>query len=368
MGVKCSEIIMVLEEFAPVFLAEDWDNVGLLLGNRESEINKVMLCLDVTSRVVDEAIKQKVDLIISHHPLIFKSIKRVTCDDVLGRNIYKLIQNNIGVYCAHTNLDVTTDGVNEHLARTLGLSDVKNLNTYKAEKLYKIVVFVPEESVDNVREAMCKAGAGWIGNYSDCTFKVKGIGTFRPLEGTNPYIGTKGSLEEVSEYKLETIVPQKGLQRVIDCMMEAHPYEEVAYDVYPMAIDGKQYGMGKIGVLEEPQTLESFIAVLKEKLGTNYVRVIGGTEHNVKKVAVFCGSFDGNLSGVLKGKADVLVTGDIKYHTAQDILEMGICVIDAGHFNTEIIILEKIKELLNGKLSDLEVISNNVEYDPIKIT
>lgn len=366
MSAKCREITSFIEEFAPLHLAESWDNPGLILGSYDQEIRRVMVCLDVTSKVVDECVKNKIDLIISHHPFIFKGLKRINNDDSKGKAIYNLIKNNISVYSAHTNLDFTFGGINEQLAELLCLRDIKNLKKYKAEKLYKIVVFVPEDSVETVREAMCNAGAGWIGNYSDCSFMTKGIGTFKPLSNTNPYIGTRGHLENVGEYRLETIVPEKNLNSVISSMIKAHPYEEVAYDVYGLEVEGRQYGMGKVGVLGEPETLESFVALVKAKLNIPSLRLIGYTNREIKKVGVFCGSFDEDWSAALKHDVDILVTSDIKYHAAMDAVEMELCVIDAGHFNTERIIIPKLVDILSKRFVGLEFFSNNVEYDPFK--
>lgn len=364
MGIRFLEIMKYIEDIAPRNLAEDYDNVGLIIGKKEREIKRIMVCLDVTSKVVEEAINKSVDLIISHHPFIFKGLKRINEDDVKGKIIYNLIKNDIAVYSAHTNLDVADGGVNEHLAKVLGICNLQNLKKHRVLKLYKIAVFVPEEDVDKVRDAMSGAGAGWIGNYSDCTFMTKGTGTFKPLEGTNPYIGSKGKLEHVNEVKLETIVPEEKLHTVIDEMIKAHPYEETAYDVYPLNMDGKEYGLGKVGVLKNPETLDSFISIVKEKLNTKNVRVIGSIDKKIEKVAVFCGSYDESCNGAVMSKADVLVTGDIKYHTAVDMTEMGMCVIDAGHFNTERIIVPKLVDILNEQFKELDIFSNNVEEDP----
>ncbi|HQD28038.1 Nif3-like dinuclear metal center hexameric protein [Acetivibrio saccincola] len=364
MSVKLSEIIKYIENIAPKSLAEDYDNSGLIIGRKEKDIKRVMVCLDVTSKVVEEAVEKNTDLIVSHHPLIFKGLKRINYDDVKGRIIYNLIRNDIAVYSAHTNLDVADGGVNEHLAEVLGLSELENLKRHRTLKLYKVVVFVPEENIDNVRDAMSRAGAGWIGNYSDCSFMTKGTGTFRPLEGTNPYIGSKGKLEFVDEIRLETVVPQEKLHAVIDEMIKSHPYEEVAYDVYPLNMEGKVYGLGKVGVLKTPVTLDDFIATVKEKLNAKSVRVIGSADKKIEKVAVFCGSFDESCIKDVLSKADILVTGDVKYHTAVEIAEMGMCVIDAGHFNTERIIVPKLVNILSDKFKNLDVFSNSVEEEP----
>jgi len=362
--VRCRDVAELIEGQAPLKLSEEWDNVGLLLGSFEQEVRRIMVCVDVTSKVADEAIEKGIDLIVSHHPLIFKGLKRINKEEPKGKIIYRLVKNDISVYSAHTNLDVAHGGINDHLAEIIGLKDVKKLRSYKQEKLFKLVVFVPEQSIDDVRDAMCRAGAGWIGNYSDCTFMVGGTGTFKPLEGTSPYIGSKNKLEKVKEYRLETIVPESLLTKVVGAMIKAHPYEEVAYDVYLTERSGLEYGMGKVGYLDQPLRPEEFINIIKEKLKISTVKVIGKPPETIGKVGVFCGSFDEDYSGILKEKIDVLVTGDIKYHTAVDMMEMGLYVIDAGHFNTERIFIPAMVKFLHEAFQDIEVIASEMESDP----
>ena len=368
METKGREISSFIESLAPAYLAEDWDNVGLLLGSGNNTVRKVMVCLDITSEVANEAVNNKVDLIVSHHPLIFKGIKKIQQDDLKGKIIYTLITNNISVFSAHTNLDTAEGGVNDMLANSIGLIDVKNLKEHLAEKLFKIVVFIPEESLELVRNAMTEAGAGWLGNYSDCTFVTKGIGTFKPLAGTNPYIGQIGSIEQVDEVRLETIVAQSKLKKVLDAMIKSHPYEEVAYDLYPLEKKGKEYGLGKVGALVKPMSLSEFIALVKNNLEVEKIRLIGTTEKEIKKVAVFCGSFDEDYESVLKSKVDILLTSDIKYHAAVDMRALGMCVIDAGHFNTEKIMVPNLIKLIQKEFPQIEVIGSLVEEDPFKIT
>lgn len=363
---KCSDIIKFMEEFAPPQLAEDWDNVGLMLGSREDTIKRVMVCLDVTPEVIEAAEAAGVNLIVSHHPFIFKGLKRISREDLKGKMIMDLIKNGINVYSAHTNLDVTDGGINQYLSGLLGLGNLKNLKKYKTERLLKLVVFVPKESLDTVRDAMGKAGAGWIGNYRDCSFTTEGIGTFRPQEGTNPYIGTQGNLEKVEEYRIETVASEKIIDQVVSAMKSVHPYEEVAYDIYPLELSGKEFGMGCVGELDNTVSTIAFAEVVKNKLNTKNVRVIGNLDREIKKVAVFCGSFDNGIMRLAKSQADVLVTGDVKYHDAMDMLQMGMCVIDAGHFSTERIIVPRLVELLKQRFEKLEVMSNNVEADPFK--
>ncbi|KNY25468.1 Nif3-like dinuclear metal center hexameric protein [Pseudobacteroides cellulosolvens] len=367
MSIICRHVVNFMEELAPPHLCEEWDNIGLLIGSKNKKVQKILICLDITRNVVKEAIEQKADMIISHHPFLFKGIKRIIPEDPKGELIYSLIREDICVYCAHTNLDFAENGLNYTLAKTLGLKNIKNLKTYTKEKLYKIVVFVPCEYGEKVTGAMTAAGAGWLGNYSDCSFTLEGTGAFRPLEGSNPFIGDTGKLEKVSEFRVETIVREELLNRVVESMLEAHPYEEPAYDIYSLVQGGKEYGFGKEGELDKALSLDELVSRIKNSLNIKSLRVIGDRSEDIKRVGVFCGSFDGDVIPSL-GKLDILVTGDIKYHTALDIAEMGLCVIDAGHFGTEKIIVNELSRLLSGKFSDLTIVPSKVEKDPIKVT
>ena len=365
--ISLSDIAGFIEEIAPVRLAESWDNVGLMVGSMDSEVKRVLVCLDVTSEVVNEAVQKKVDLILSHHPFIFGGLKKLDGKDPKGRLIHMLIKNSISVYSAHTNLDFARGGINDYLAELLGLSEAGALKSYKSDKLFKLVVFVPKENADAVRDAMSMNGAGWIGNYSDCSFMINGVGTFRPLEGTNPYIGTKGKLEKTDEVRIETIVKSGDLNKVVGAMIKVHPYEEVAYDVYPLEIPGEQYGMGNLGILQRPLLISEFIELVKQKLNIKNVRLIGNLDKQIERVAVFCGSFDPSLIGAVKSKADIIVTGDIKYHTAVDILEAGTCAVDAGHFGTEKIIVPRLAEILSKRFSDAVILESESMEDPFKV-
>jgi dinuclear metal center YbgI/SA1388 family protein len=367
MDITCKDVINFLEELAPPYLSEDWDNVGLMMGSKSKKIEKVLICLDITKSVVQEAISIKADMIISHHPFLFKGIKRIIPEDPKGELIYSLIKEDICVYSAHTNLDFAENGLNYTLAKSLGLKNLKNLKTHKKEKLYKIVVFVPCEFAEKVTSAMTSTGAGWIGNYSDCSFTLEGTGRFRPLEGSNPFIGSTDKLEKVIEHRVETIVKEELLSEVIDSMLNAHPYEEPAYDIYSLIQGGKEFGYGKVGELDQAVSLGDFISSVKKSLNIQSLRVIGDRKEKIKKVGVFCGSFDGDVVPSLKS-LDILVTGDVKYHTALDISELGLCVIDAGHFGTERIIVNELAILLGDKFQGLAILPSSVEKDPIKVT
>lgn len=324
-------LIHAFEIWAPKTLAEDWDNVGLLVGTLNKEIKKVMITLDVLENVVDEAVEKKVDLIFAHHPLIFRSMNHVLTDEGQSRVIAKCIKHDIAVYAAHTNLDMANGGMNDFLAETLGLIEPEILVPTETEKLFKLAVFVPVTHADRVREALCEAGAGAIGGYSHCTFNTMGKGTFKPEAGANPFLGEVGKLEIADEVKIETILTESQLQRVIDQMLTAHPYEEVAYDVFPLKNKGAAIGLGRIGSLPEALTLKALAQQVKKTLGFDGVRIVGDPEKLVQKVAVIGGDGNDFIKDVAATGADVFITGDIKYHIAHDALYAGLSVIDAGH-------------------------------------
>lgn len=366
MRTTCKDIAAFMETLAPQWLAEDWDNVGLLVGDRDKEIHKIMLTLDVTGTGVEYAVEQGVDLIVSHHPVIFTKLKKITCDDFKGRLLYTLIQNGIGVFSAHTNLDTTREGINHHLANLLQLQEVQDLKPYKTGKLYKLVVFVPAGHAEAVRTAICSQGAGHIGNYDFCTFHTEGTGTFRPDQNTNPFIGQAGKLEEVKEVRIETIVPAAILKQVLQAMLQAHPYEEVAYDVYPLEHPAAVWGLGKVGMLSQSMPASKLAEQVKASLQASAVRLVGDESRMVEKAAVFCGSFDDDLTSIAASGAQVLIVGEAKYHTALDAAQMGITVIEAGHYNTEKIILRPLQSTLKEAFPHLEVCMNNMETDPFK--
>jgi len=366
---KGQNIIQMLEEFAPKYLAKDDDKIGLQLGTLNKEIKKVMLTLDVLENVVDEAIEKGVDLIISHHAIIYKPIKTLRTDLPQGKLFEKLIKNNISVYVAHTNLDAAENGVNDTLADFINLKGIELLEPTYSERLKKLVVFVPETHQKVVLDALSANGAGWIGNYSHCSFNLEGIGTFMPREGTNPYIGEENKLEQVKEVRIETIVPEGLQNKVIRAMLNAHPYEEVAYDIYPLELQGKQYGIGRIGKLEDSMTLKEFANYVKEKLHIDGIRVTGDLNKEIKKVAVVGG--DGNsyvMKAAFKG-ADVLVTGDIYYHEAHEAMARNLALIDVGHY-IEKLTLISLKNYLEkqfiDKKIDTEVIISEADTNPFR--
>ncbi|KSU63723.1 Nif3-like dinuclear metal center hexameric protein [[Bacillus] enclensis] len=351
------EIIQLFEEFSPKHLAEEGDPIGLQIGKLNEKVENVMITLDVLENVVDEAIKNNVKLIIAHHPPLFRPLKSLHTDTYQGRRIEKLIKHDIAVYAAHTNLDVASGGVNDLLADALGLQETTVLLPTHSEQLRKLVVYVPKENSEELRNALGKAGAGHIGNYSHCSFSTEGTGRFLPGEETDPHIGQKGKLEEVREEKIETIYPSSLEKKVLKAMFTHHPYEEVAYDIYSLENKGEATGLGRIGKLQEEVPLKQFAAAVKETFGMDGIRVIGDMEAKVRKVAVLGGDGNKFISAAKRQGADAFVSGDIYYHTAHDAMMMGLNVVDAGH-HIEKVMKDGVAEYLAKKCAEKGYIVN----------
>lgn len=361
------KVFQLMEEWAPKYLAYDWDPIGLQVGNYNERTKNVLVTLDVTSEVVREAIEQNVNLIISHHPILFRAVQQINTATSDGKLLQKLLKHDITVYSAHTNLDIANGGVNDVLAGLLQLRDLQPLADIKNESLYKIVVYVPKSHAENVREALSLGGAGHIGNYSHCTFQTAGEGTFKPLEGTDPYIGETGKIEYVSEYKIESIVPKEKLTQAIDQMIKAHPYEEVAYDIIPLENKGESIGLGRIGSLQTKQSLESFASFVKDVFQINQVKVTGQLQKSVRRVAVIGGSGEKYIPVAKRQGADVLVTGDVTFHQAQAAEASGLAVIDAGHY-IEQLATHRMQQYIQEKLTSTKstVFRSKVNTNPFQ--
>jgi len=366
---KGQTVIQYMEQLAPKHLAYDWDKIGLQLGTLQKEITNVLVALDVNDQVVDEAISLQCNLIIAHHAIIFRPLEGIQTDTPAGRLYEKLIKNDIAVYISHTNLDVAEGGMNDWMAEALGIENGTPIKDAHTEQLSKLVVFVPKDHHQKVLDAVLNAGAGKIGNYSHCSFNIEGYGTFIPQEGTNPYIGEQGKMERADEIRIETIVPLSIRNKVVQAMLKAHPYEEVAYDLYSMDLKGRSLGLGRVGKLKEPTTLEQFVDRVKNELKVDKVRVVGDLNRLVRKAAVIGGSGAKYYKNAIFRGADVLVTGDIDYHTAQDAFLAGITLIDPGH-NAEKIMKDKVKEWMASKLEedkyDTSVYASQVNTEPFQ--
>lgn len=356
-----------MERWAPLALASERDNSGLQIGSGQQRVTKILVTLDLNSNVIDEAHQKKADLIISHHPLLFHALRSVNPDEHIGSIVTSCVKYGIAIYSAHTNLDFTQNGVSTTLALKLGLSRIEPLmKNQRVSK--KIVVFVPHDYIDRVRHAMMEAGAGTIGNYTDCSFAAHGIGTFKPTPNATPFIGTIGKLERVNEARLEMLSPSWKLEAVIAAMKRAHPYEEIAYDIYNRVNTEADYGVGAIGTLSHPMKPRQFLTHVADTLRIPSLRYSGNPQQMISVVAVCGGSGSDLLSTAAQHGADAFVTADISYHRFME-KHHSILFIDAGHYETEVPVVPIICKYLKQNLTDstIEVIKsktmkNNVQY------
>lgn len=365
---RIQDLVGLVKTLYPPSLAEEWDNVGLQVGDPGAELNRVLLSLDPSERALDAARKAEARALLTHHPLIFSPLKSLTPLDETGRILFRAVREGIAVLCAHTNLDRAKEGLNDWLAEKLGLTAVSPLAADRGGDLTKLVVFVPSGYEGVVADALFKGGAGRVGNYDHCSFAATGIGTFRAGAGTDPFVGRQGETERVSEVRLEAILPREVQGRAVDRMLRAHPYEEVAYDLIPLANGRPQVGLGRIGRLVEPTTLGAFAAMVKTALGATSLRMVGDSDRTVVKVAVCGGSGASLLGEAARQGADLLVTGDVKYHEARAAESQGVALIDAGHFATERLMVQGLAAVLRreaeGRGLNIEFIEMEGEEDP----
>lgn len=345
-----------IEEFARIRFSESWDNCGLQIGSNSKEVKKILLALDMSKKVCEKAVRENFDLIITHHPFFFSGFKKIVLDGYQGNIIENLIKNNISLYSAHTNLDITYGGVNDVLCDILNIKNTNPLSISYEEKLIKLVVYIPKgEYADLLRKELGEKNYGKIGNYSNCSFSTLGNGRFKPEKNSNAFIGKEGKIEIVEEEKIEFLMYENELEDAIKIIEKVHPYEEVAYDVYILKNKGKIFGHGRIGNLPQKVKLEDFCKQLKNKLKCDYLRVYGNLNKEINRVALCGGSGACFITDAKKQKADVYITGDIKHHDAQKARELGICIIDAGHYNLEIHVLKALKEYLELNFGDIEI-------------
>lgn len=361
---KIKEITQYLETIAPLALQESYDNSGLLVGSKDTEVTKVLISLDCIEDVVQEAIDKGCNLIISHHPIIFSGLKRLNGNNYIERTVIKAIQNNIALYAIHTNLDnVLHNGVNQKIAQKLGLENTKILSP-KGDTLCKLVTFCPTSKAQQVRDAIFAAGAGHIGNYDECSFNTQGLGTFRGQEGTNPFVGKVGEQHQEEEVRIETVFPNYLQGAVVSALLQAHPYEEVAYDIYALKNKHAQIGAGIIGTLNQAIDADDFLALLKNELKAEGIRYTP-INKKIHKVAVCGGSGSFVLRDAIAQNADALVTADFKYHQFFDA-ENKLMIADVGHYESEQYTIELLAEILNKKFSTFAVLFSQVNTNPIK--
>ena len=359
--IRVKNILNFLENgFADLTRQYDWDNSGRQLIIKDQEIKKAALALDPTEKVIEEAIKEGCELLITHHPLFFGNIKSLDSSKPFDSKVIKAIKADLSIVAAHTSLDLADYGLNDYLCDILNAENVSSFVKEGRHDFVKIVVFVPHSHADAVRKAMDVSGGGHIGNYSGCTFSTNGVGTFRPEDGTNPYIGTEGKHESVEEARIETIIDSREAGKLINAIKEAHPYEEVAYDVYKLDM-GKEYGLGRVCKLEQPIDTAAFLKHIKDKLGADTLKINFELDTTIDKFAVVTGSGASMWKACLSAGVNVLVTGDMKHHDAIDAKENGVMIIDAGHFETERVYMKFLAEKIKNEFNIKTVL---IEEDP----
>jgi dinuclear metal center YbgI/SA1388 family protein len=363
---RVNDVIKQIEQTVPPALAQEWDNTGLLVGDINQRVRNILLTIDITEAVLNEAKKLKAGMIISYHPVIWDGLKQITADGA-GNIVYQLVRAGISVYSMHTSLDVVTGGVNDGLAEMVGIIDAKPIGDYVQDETkdnYKLIVFVPTAAINKVTNAVFEAGAGWIGNYSHCGFKVSGRGSFLPRNGAHPAIGEKGKLETVEEIRFECIVPAPKLDVVLTAMKKAHPYEEPAFDVFKLCNPQDRLGLGRIGRLARPMQLSQIITKIKKQTGAKAIGIVGRDKRIVRTAAVCAGSCGKIINQVILQKADLYVTGELKHHQALAAQEANLTCLCLGHSVSERFILKKLAKQLQKQLKVVTIVVSKKDADP----
>lgn len=357
-----------LKELAPLQLAEEWDNVGLLLGNETAEIKRMITCLTLTSEVAAEAVSSGTGLILTHHPVLFKAVKRITADTAEGKMLLQLIRHEIAVYSPHTAWDNSASGINQQLAELLELQEIKPLRAQAAADQMKIVTFVPAQQLDQVREAIWNAGAGVIGNYQKCSFNLQGTGTFYGSDAANPVVGQSGRLEQVEEVRLEVVCSAKLLEQVLTALRLTHPYEEPAVDVYPLKSPAPGGGSGRTGTLAVPITLAELNRRIGSLLRQPYVQFVGDPSRLVTRVGIACGAAAEFLRDARRAGCQAFLTGEARFHSCLEAREHDMGMILPGHYATERFAMETLARRLSQAFPEIGVTASEQEQDPLRWT
>lgn len=360
---EINDIIQYLETIAPPALQESYDNSGLLVGNKHEKVKGVMLCLDAVEEVIDEAIEKKCNFVIAHHPIIFSGLKKLTGKNYVERTILKAIKNDIAIYAIHTNLDNVQQGVNAQIGKILGIKNPKILSLKKGI-LKKLYTYVPVENTQEVLNALFEAGAGNMGNYSECSFSVQGQGTFKGSDIANPYVGEKGKRHSESENKIEVLFPFWKENQIINSLIKVHPYEEVAYEVISIDNNHQEIGSGMIGDLDQPMEEEEFLQFLKEKMKTSCIRHTKFLNKRIQKIAWCGGAGSFLLKDAIHSNADIYITSDVKYHEFFDA-ENKIILADIGHYESEQFTIQLFNDLLKEKFGNFALHFTNFDTNPI---
>ena len=361
---KISDVISFLESLAHPALQESYDNAGLIIGNGNNECRAILVSLDATEEVIKEAILKKCNLIVAHHPIIFNGLKKINGKNYVEKAVIAAIKNDIAIYAIHTNLDNIAEGVNGRMATMMGLEEVSVL-AGKNATLKKLITFVPVDNAEQLRNAIFAAGAGHIGNYSECSFNAEGIGTFKGAEGTNPYAGETGSRHHEKEIKIETIFPFYLEQKIVTALKDAHPYEEVAYDILTLSNPHPGIGSGLIGRLPEPMDEINLLTRIKEVFHVPVIRHTELTGKSVINVALCGGAGSFLITSALTAGADFYITADVKYHEFFDANNKMV-IADIGHYESEQFTINLLQEFLEQKFPNFAVLKTEVDTNPVR--
>lgn len=361
--IKIGEVVQYLNKFAPQSLQENYDNSGLIVGDVNLECTGILVCLDCLEAVVDEAIEKRCNLIVAHHPIVFEGLKKITGKNYIEKIIIKAIKNDVSIFAIHTNLDNIIEGVNGKMATVLGLKNVRVLAP-KKDLFSKLITFVPTEYVEKVKSALFLAGAGKIGNYDECSFASNGEGTFRALDGAQPFVGNLNTRHLENEVKIEVIYPNYCEAAIIQSLKANHPYEEVAYDCIALKNTNQHFGAGIIGDLEHPIPLMDFLKSVKDIFNVGCLKYTQPTKELVQKIAYCGGSGSFLLNQAINSKADVFITGDFKYHQFFDA-NNSIVIADIGHYESEFLTINLLVDKLKENFTTFAVLLTNVNTNPI---
>ncbi len=360
---KISDIIKILEQIAPPFYQESYDNTGLLIGDTNCSCTGIVCALDATEAVILEAKTKNANLVVAHHPIIFTGLKKINGKNYVEKAVIAAIKNDVAIYAIHTNLDAVIKGVNDRIADKIGLINRRILSV-KSNQLMKLYTFVPLVQAEQVRSAIFKAGAGYIGNYSECSFNVQGTGTYKPEEGTNPFAGEVGKRHAEQEVRMEIIFPRHMQNKIVSAMVKAHPYEEVAYDIITLANEYQKVGSGLVGELPEPMSEQNFLARIKSAFDLSVIRHTVLLQKNVKKVALCGGAGSFLIDKAIKAGADFYITSDVKYH---EFFDSNACLVvaDIGHWESEQFTTELLYDILKAKFLNFAVLKSEVRTNPV---
>jgi len=361
---KIIEVIKSLESLAPPSLQESYDNAGLLTGDENANCTGILVSLDATEAVVDEAVKKGFNLVVSHHPIVFSGLKRITGKNYVQKTVIKAIKNDIALYAIHTNLDNVVNGVNGKIASLLGLKNISVLSS-RENQLKKLYTFVPAKEADRVRQALFDAGGGHIGNYEECSFNAEGFGTFKGGANTDPYVGRPGEFHRENEIKVEIIFPSWLEDRMLKSLLAAHPYEEPAYDIIRLENKFSSIGAGVMGELDPAADETGFLKKLKEVFDLRIIKHTQLRNKPVSKVAVCGGAGSFLISSALTAGADFFITSDIKYHEFFDANDRMV-ITDIGHYESEQFTINLLQEFLEQKFPTFAVLKTEVNTNPVR--